>query len=165
MKRINILTGKLFKFKDARDDGFIFLKYKTSKIKKNGYFEECWLRPESFIKELQRLIKHQEDNSKRHNEVCKKYRQKNLDKMANLSAKYRADKYKQTPKWLSKSQLDEIFKFYEMAKTLESIFPWKQHVDHIIPLRGKDVCGLHVPWNLQIISEHMNKRKSNKVVL
>jgi 5-methylcytosine-specific restriction endonuclease McrA len=37
-------------------------------------------------------------------------------------------------------------------------------VDHIIPLQGEDVCGLHVPWNMEVITQEQNLKKSNKLV-
>jgi hypothetical protein len=78
------------------------------------------------------------------------------------TAKRHTAKMKRRPKWLSKQQLEEIKDFYVMAKELESIFPWKQHVDHVIPLQGKTVSGLHVPWNLQIIPASWNISKGNR---
>ena len=47
-------------------------------------------------------------------------------------------------------------------KELEKIFPWKQEVDHIEPLKGKDICGLHVPWNLRVITRFENRSKANR---
>lgn len=59
----------------------------------------------------------------------------------------------------------EILKFYEEAR-LKSIQTGVPHVvDHIIPVSGKTVCGLHVPWNLRVITRSENCKKSNKVIL
>jgi 5-methylcytosine-specific restriction endonuclease McrA len=165
MKRINPVTNTLFKYGNVREDGFLFLKYKTHKVKKNGFFEECWLNPQAFTKELNRMLNHQKSNNKKHSATTSRYAKRNQEKVNFWQAKYRADKLQRTPKWLTEEQHLEINKFYKMAKELEKVFPWKQHVDHVLPLRGNIVSGLHTPSNLQILSEIMNKQKSNGVLL
>ena len=78
------------------------------------------------------------------------------------SAKYRALKLQRTPKWLSKAQYKEILGFYSRCREISDRTGVKHEVDHIVPLRGKRVCGLHVPWNLQIITKAENAKKGNK---
>jgi hypothetical protein len=68
-----------------------------------------------------------------------------------------------TPKWLSNDQLYAIAELYSEAKALTIEKGFLHHVDHIIPLLGKNVCGLHVSWNLQVITALENIKKSNKV--
>lgn len=60
-----------------------------------------------------------------------------------------------TPGWLTAEHLSEIRAIYQEAAA--RIGEW--HVDHIVPLRGKTVCGLHVPWNLQILTGSENRTK------
>lgn len=75
---------------------------------------------------------------------------------------YRDKQLLGTPKWLSVEQVNEMKKLYLLAK-LKSLNEGKQwQVDHIIPLQGSTVSGLHVPWNLQIILKRDNVRKGNR---
>jgi uncharacterized protein YdaU (DUF1376 family) len=73
-----------------------------------------------------------------------------------------ASRVSATPVWLSSADKDEIAAIYAdaVAKTAQSGF--KHEVDHIVPLRSKLVCGLHVKWNLAVITASENRAKSNK---
>lgn len=73
----------------------------------------------------------------------------------------RALKLKATPSWITEDQLEEIENFYWLTKDLQSLSGEVYHVDHIVPLKGKNVCGLHVPWNLQVLPADINLSKGN----
>jgi hypothetical protein len=77
-------------------------------------------------------------------------------------AKHRAQKKGATPTWLTPEQLTEIRNFYSRASNLSKESGIRHHVDHIIPLTHPEVCGLHVPSNLQVLTESENTRKKNK---
>lgn len=66
-----------------------------------------------------------------------------------------ARKLHATPVWLTKTHLLEIELIHAEASHSGL------HVDHIVPLQGRNVCGLHVPWNLQLLTQAENSRKSN----
>lgn len=78
------------------------------------------------------------------------------------AAKRKAAKLQATPKWLTKEHLEQIQEFYKQSYDLKLLTNKEYHVDHIVPLQGKTVCGLHVPWNLQILTAEENIAKSNK---
>lgn len=80
------------------------------------------------------------------------------------SARRRAGKRLATPAWLSSDQIGEIRSFYETATFLSRTSGTEYHVDHIVPIKGKTVCGLHVPWNLQVITADENMKKHAKLV-
>ena len=66
-----------------------------------------------------------------------------------------------TPPWLTRRQKSEIRRIYEIAITMSRTTGEQYVVDHIVPLRSPVVCGLHVPWNLRVITQEENLRKSN----
>lgn len=94
-----------------------------------------------------------------------KWRRVNPAKCKAIKAKYRACKILATPTWLTKSQFSEIEQFYQNATSKTKMTGVVHNVDHIVPLQGKNVSGLHVPWNLQILSASENCKKSNKVMV
>ena len=66
------------------------------------------------------------------------------------------------PASLSKADKADIQKIYELCRQLTLLTGVKHEVDHIIPICGESVSGLHVPWNLQVITREANGKKSNK---
>jgi len=93
----------------------------------------------------------------------RKWREANPGKVRERTARRREAVQKATPKWLTEEDKKIIRDIYRKAEEMERLTDIKYHVDHIVPLRAKGVCGLHVSWNLQVISAEENLKKSNKV--
>lgn len=91
------------------------------------------------------------------------HRQNNRHMYTAKDAKRRAAKLQALPKWLTKAEHEEIKELYEIARMFKLYTGEEYHVDHIVPLQGENVCGLHVPWNLQVIPAKENLSKSNKL--
>lgn len=72
----------------------------------------------------------------------------------------RALKKRACPWWVDRAALRRI---YQQAKSLTATTGICYHVDHIVPLNNPLVCGLHVPWNLQVLPAEDNLRKANKL--
>jgi len=66
-----------------------------------------------------------------------------------------------TPKWLTSEQKQQIVDIYEHMRDCRTVTGEDYHVDHIVPLRGDNICGLHVPWNLQVLPAYVNISKAN----
>jgi len=133
------------------------------------------------------MKKWREQNRERHRELCRSWSKRNYDSTAkardyllrkeeikesqaayrlttqNLilhcarEAARRAQKGKATPPWADIAAIKAV---YAQAKELEKLDGVKRHVDHIVPLKGRNVCGLHVLCNLRIITASDNLRKS-----
>jgi hypothetical protein len=69
-----------------------------------------------------------------------------------------------TPPWITKGQKQVMRKLYLEAQRLTKITGERYVVDHIVPLINPEVCGLHVPWNLRVMTQEENLKKSNKIL-
>lgn len=97
--------------------------------------------------------KHRRDSYK-NSEECR-------SKKLSASSEQRAGKDQATPIWLTESHKKEIKNIYLVCIKINKATKKTHEVDHIIPLRGENVCGLHVPWNLRIIPKSLNRSKNN----
>ncbi len=102
-------------------------------------------------------------NTKKFSDRNKKHYEENKSVYYARASKRRAMKSKAVPKWLTEDEHQEIKDLYEIARMFKLYTGQEYHVDHIVPLQGKNVCGLHVPWNLQVIPAKENLSKSNKL--
>jgi hypothetical protein len=92
----------------------------------------------------------------------KKYYQSNKEVFFSNNAKRRAKASEATPDWLKGEHKAHMKRTYKLASLMREITGLDYHVDHIVPLNGSDICGLHVPWNLQVLRADLNLSKSNK---
>lgn len=94
-------------------------------------------------------------------ESSRKTRAKHAARVLANKAKYRAVKLQATPTWLNKAHWFEMSCVYVYRDALKRA-GFDYEVDHIVPLRGKNVSGLHVPENLQVILATQNRLKNNR---
>jgi 5-methylcytosine-specific restriction endonuclease McrA len=87
------------------------------------------------------------------------YRKNNPEKGAARTARHRAARIRATPRW---ADINKINEFYFTANMLGMHTGDMYHVDHIVPLQSKIVCGLHWEANLQILEGPENSRKGNR---
>lgn len=125
---------------------------------------------------LEKQRQYQANNRDKYRAASKKWRQENplmmrvvqgiwysanKDKNAASAKRYYTRKRNRCPKWLTKEQHEQIERFYWTARWLTDNSGVRHSVDHIVPLFGKNVCGLHVPWNLQVLTASENSSKGN----
>ena len=111
---------------------------------------------------LYRSVEWAKANRDKANELQRRWRNRNPDKANAHDAARRAARINATPQWLSADQRQQIVAFYAEARRLTLTTGVRWVVDHIVALRGRGVRGLHVPWNLRVITEAENLRKGNK---
>ena len=98
-------------------------------------------------------------------EQSKRHYQENKDMYLEKGARRRSRKLQATPPWLDDAHKKRLRSIYRACQNVTDKSGKKHHVDHIIPLKGENVCGLHVWWNLRIIPAEMNLAKGNALDL
>jgi hypothetical protein len=103
-----------------------------------------------------------ENNRDRTKAAKDRWKQNHRDKHLEQSKNNKMIRAKRVPKWIDAEERWLINEAYSLARLRTKLFGFKWHVDHIIPLRNKNVCGLHTIMNLQVIPANDNLCKSNK---
>lgn len=154
-------------------------RYSVQKKNKNrAEYQKEWRRKnkDKIARYSKKWINENKDKRK---QVVKSWRDRNPDKVKEMNAdagkkwaknnkgkrnaidmRRKASLINRTPSW---ANLEEIKKIYAEAALLTKQTGIRHEVDHIIPLQGKIVSGLHVHNNLQILTISQNRSKQNKI--
>jgi len=145
------------KIKESQLKYYLKNKDKILKAKKDYYLKN-YNKIKEYSKNYRlnnqdKLIEYRLNNKEYQKEYNKIYRPNNRNLFNAREAKRRAIKLNATPRFANLKKIKEIY----------LNCPKGYHVDHIIPLQNKNVCGLHVEWNLQYLTANANQKKSNKL--
>jgi len=97
-----------------------------------------------------------------HRQRCRESNRKNRSRVKANKIRYEARLKRATPCWLTREDWDYMNAMYDHAVLLTKETGVKHQVDHIVPLNGRLITGLHVPGNLQILTQAENVAKSNR---
>lgn len=100
------------------------------------------------------------DNRERIRERLAEWSRNNLPRVVAKNTERRANKLKATPPWADREAIRAV---YRQAAELTKTTGVRHEVDHIVPLQGKIVSGLHWEGNLQILPKAENISKHNRV--
>jgi hypothetical protein len=149
----------------------------ANKEKRSAYFKK-W-KSENIEKRREYCKDYRSNNSDRLKEYNKNWRELNEDHIKEHNKEYyknnrgrrsfyertrQANKLNAMPSWLNDNEKQQIKDMYERCSEITKTTGIPHHVDHIYPLQGEYSCGLHVPWNLQIISASANSSKKNRII-
>jgi len=95
-------------------------------------------------------------------ERTRRWRERHPEKAHAFSGRSQQSRSLRAPKWLTTEQKQQMSELYQLANRLTKETGIPHEVDHIYPLQGELCSGLHVPWNMQVITCRSNRLKSNR---
>ena len=146
-------------------DGFVVKS--ANKSGRASYCKECdSARHKKYRKDnrdevLASRKKYYKDNRDEIAERKKKYYEENPEKGAARTAKYRAALLERIPSWSNDDDIKAIKNIYARCKKINKLTGIEHHVDHVIPMQGDGISGLHHSTNLAIIPAALNLSKNN----
>lgn len=105
---------------------------------------------------------YREQNRDRILKYLKSWRKSNPEKVLTGSRERKKRQKQATPSWLSKDQESQFADMYKLRDECSMLTGDPYEVDHIVPLKGSNISGLHVPWNLQVLPKDLNRSKGNR---
>ncbi len=132
---------------------------KENRLIINARSRERWLSNEN---RKARQREWQSNNRDKCRRACRTWAANNPENNLERVNRRRALKLKACPKWVNRRELRSI---YDEARRISASTGTQYHVDHIVPLNHPLVCGLHVPWNLRLLTAEENIRKGNTFML
>jgi flagellum-specific peptidoglycan hydrolase FlgJ len=160
----------------AKNKIWWYKNHEDNLTRKKKYYDE---NKEAILERQKPYIKAWRKENRPHlNEYDKSYRKENKDSYDSYikpylrqwqkdnkdivnakGAEHRANKINASPSWRNKEAIKE---FYKKAQRLTKETGVLHHVDHIVPLKGINVCGLHCETNLEVLTSAENLSKGNK---
>lgn len=135
--------------------------YENNKEKVKEYKKQWYLDNKD---RLAPIAKHRRASNKKQKAIYdRERRKKNPDIARQAKILRKLCKEQATPSWY-KAETILIKQLYLKRDELSKLWDIELHVDHIVPLQGKTVCGLHCWDNLQLLEASLNKSKNNKFV-
>ena len=155
IKNEDIRKAKASLYYHSLDEG-------RKKTRINKTVERNKKNAESHDKSRKKYLK---NNPEKRKESTKNYRQSHPHTVNALSSNRRAKEKKALPPWLSKKAYIKINAIFKERQKIQNETGTQYEVDHIMPIDCKTskCCGIHVPWNLEVITLTANRKKGNKL--